>query len=63
MQDKCFNEINSIFDLNKNQPTTLQDLSKMHYLELVIKESLRLYPSVPIIGRTLYEETSISNNN
>jgi cytochrome P450 len=31
----------------------------MTYLDLVCKESLRLYPSVPIFGRTVPEEMTV----
>lgn len=37
----------------------MQDLNEMKLLERVIKESLRLYPSVPVIQRTLDEDTKI----
>jgi hypothetical protein len=37
----------------------MQDLNEMKYLDRVVKEALRLYPSVPFIGRILKEDTKI----
>ena len=38
---------------------SMEDLAQMKYLEACIKEALRLYPSVPIVGRMLEKDVFI----
>ena len=58
-QEKCEEEIQRIFG-GDNRAPTMQDLRDMRYMEMCIKESLRLYPSVPLIARKLGEDVHLS---
>ncbi|KAJ9599645.1 hypothetical protein L9F63_026503, partial [Diploptera punctata] len=57
IQEKVVAELKSVFGDSDRLPT-YQDLQELKYLEMFIKESLRLYPSVPFYGRELSEDIS-----
>ncbi|EFA09279.1 cytochrome P450 4c3 isoform X2 [Tribolium castaneum] len=54
-QQKAFEEQQAIFGNIQNVTASYTDLQNMKYLEQVIKEALRLYPSVPFYGREITE--------
>lgn len=56
IQQRAFEEIDCIMQGERKRPPTMQQLNEMKYLECAIKDSLRLYPSVPFIGRHLHED-------
>lgn len=59
VQQKLFEEIVEVLGNDKDRPVSMRDLGELKYLECVVKESLRLYPPVPIIGRYFTEDVEI----
>ncbi|KQS70797.1 uncharacterized protein Dere_GG23427, isoform B [Drosophila erecta] len=59
-QELCYQEIQEhIRDDLSN--LNLSQLSKLNQLSYFIKETMRLYPSIPIMGRQTLEETELEN--
>ncbi|CAN9510230.1 unnamed protein product [Ophioblennius macclurei] len=59
VQNKIQQELQEVLG-SSDRPISTDDLKKLRYLECVIKESLRLFPSVPFFGRTLREDCHIN---
>ncbi|XP_011878425.1 PREDICTED: cytochrome P450 4C1-like [Vollenhovia emeryi] len=58
VQECIRNEVSAVMQANEEK-LTMSALNKMPYLERCLKESLRLYPSVPLIARTLSEDVKL----
>ncbi|XP_037041423.1 cytochrome P450 4d1-like [Bradysia coprophila] len=59
VQRKCFQEIRDVLGDDPMRPVTLKDLNNLRYLDLIIKETLRIFPPIPMLGRRNLKEASI----
>jgi len=59
-QEKVHEELEEIFGDSEVQ-ASVKELSQLKYLERVIKETLRIFPSVPLIMRKLVEDVKLGN--
>ncbi|KAH8396252.1 hypothetical protein KR222_006522, partial [Zaprionus bogoriensis] len=59
-QSKCVEEILAVIGRDRETPVTYDLLNRLHYIDLCIKETLRMYPSVPLLGRKVLQECEIN---
>ncbi|EAT32288.1 AAEL015591-PA [Aedes aegypti] len=59
IQERCYQEINTVCP-GENQYISAGDAANLTYLEMVIKETLRLLPVVPVLGRTATSDVKLN---
>ncbi|TMW50287.1 hypothetical protein DOY81_004639, partial [Sarcophaga bullata] len=60
VQQKVYEEQRKVMEGNLKRDATFQELAEMKYLDLVLKEAQRLYPSVPMISRMADKDYNIN---
>ncbi|VVC90275.1 unnamed protein product, partial [Leptidea sinapis] len=60
VQEKIFEELRQVFGKD-DRDVTKQDLSQLVYTEAVLKESMRIYPIVPVTARMLDKDVKLKN--
>ncbi|XP_022166735.1 cytochrome P450 4C1-like [Myzus persicae] len=58
IQDKVYDEIYEVFQ-DSDETITIEDTTKLVYLEQVLKETLRLFPVLPLVFRELQDDVKI----
>ncbi|XP_017855933.1 PREDICTED: probable cytochrome P450 313a4 isoform X2 [Drosophila arizonae] len=60
-QEKAFEEILTLFPDSGDFEVTYEDIQQMVYLDLIINESMRVMPPVPIVSRQTSEDLLLSS--
>jgi len=56
VQKRIHEELDEVFEGDRNRPVTIPDLGKLKYLDMVMKESLRICPPIPVIFRHIHQD-------
>lgn len=59
IQNKVYEELVQVLGRDLNRTIDLDDLPKLTYMEMVIKESMRLFPTIPFIIRQVTEDIQL----
>jgi cytochrome P450 len=58
-QAKMIDEIDEHFD---GESLTMEDLNKFKYVDCVVKETLRLFPTIPVVPRKVTEDFQLGEH-
>ncbi|XP_017841743.1 probable cytochrome P450 4d20 isoform X2 [Drosophila busckii] len=61
VQAKVYEELLQVLGKNREAPVTQAHLQQLKYLDCVIKETMRLYPPVPAVGRYTRMDLKLGN--
>ncbi|XP_064458394.1 cytochrome P450 4V2-like [Ornithodoros turicata] len=59
IQGRVHEEIDAVFGNDRERTVTVEDIKKLKYLECVIKETLRLYPPIPLLARNIDKDVTV----
>ncbi|XP_013142855.1 PREDICTED: cytochrome P450 4V2-like [Papilio polytes] len=60
VQDKLYSELQEVFG-GSDRDVEKDDLTKLIYMDAVLKETMRLYPIVPFLGRYVHRDIKLKN--
>lgn len=60
VQERLFEEIINLFP-DKHFYVECENITNLPYLDMVVNETLRLMPSIPMIGRQVVQDTTLSS--
>ncbi|XP_013142856.1 PREDICTED: cytochrome P450 4V2-like [Papilio polytes] len=60
VQDKLYSELQEVFG-GSDRDVEKDDLTKLFYMDAVLKETMRLYPIVPFLGRYVHRDIKLKN--
>lgn len=60
IQERLYSELRSVYD-TQDEETSYERVQKLTYLDLVLKESMRMFPVAPFIVRTATADTPVSS--
>ncbi|XP_050557104.1 cytochrome P450 4V2 [Spodoptera frugiperda] len=58
VQEQVYKELVEVFG-DSDRPVTAEDLPQLKYLDAVVRESLRLYPPVPVVVRKIEKDLEL----